>query len=165
MVKAASDFLAILRILSNHEVKFIIVGGVGAVLQGAPITTFDLDLVHSRDPTNVGRLIDALKDLEAYYRTHPHLRRAPDKTHLASPGHQLLMTRHGPLDILGAIGTGRSYEELSHHTIELEVSPELRIRVLDLATIIQIKEELGGEKDLAVLPVLRRTLESLKKPS
>jgi hypothetical protein len=31
--------------------------------------------------------------------------------------------------------------------------------VLDLETLIAVKEEVGGEKDRAVLPVLRRTLE------
>jgi hypothetical protein len=32
------------RVLVAHEVEFIVVGGVAAVLQGAPITTQDLDL-------------------------------------------------------------------------------------------------------------------------
>jgi hypothetical protein len=33
------------------------------------------------------------------------------------------------------------------------------VRVLDLETLIAVKEEVGGEKDIAMLPVLRRTLE------
>ena len=37
------DFLALLRTMVEHGVDFIIVGGVSAVLHGAPITTFDLD--------------------------------------------------------------------------------------------------------------------------
>jgi len=41
-------------------VDFIIVGGVSAVLQGAPVTTFDLDLVHSREAENITRLLSAL---------------------------------------------------------------------------------------------------------
>jgi hypothetical protein len=46
---------------------------------------------------------------------------------------------------------------------DLDVSPCVRIRVLDLATIIALKEELGGEKDRAVLPVLRQTLEERRR--
>jgi hypothetical protein len=38
------DFLEILKVLSRHKVDFIIVGGVCAVLHGAPVSTFDLDL-------------------------------------------------------------------------------------------------------------------------
>jgi len=163
MTKPAPDFLAILQTLAKHEVEFIIVGGVGAVLQGAPIATFDLDLVHSRNPVNIHRLIGALRELEAGHRTHSEIRRQPDETHLSSPGHQLLMTRYGPLDLLGAIGAGRGYEALLPNTVELEVSPGVRVRALELAAIIRSKEEVGSEKDLAVLPVLRQTLESMRR--
>jgi hypothetical protein len=49
-------------------VDFIVVGGVGAVLQGAPISTFDLDRVHPRTRKNVDRLMVALELLDARYR-------------------------------------------------------------------------------------------------
>jgi hypothetical protein len=39
----------------------------------------------------------------------------------------------------------------------------MRIRVLDLETLIAVKESVGGEKDRAVLPILRRTLEEKRK--
>ncbi len=56
------------------------------------------------------------------------------------------------------IGAGRGYEKLLAQTVEMKVGDELRIRVLDLETLIQIKEEIAGEKDAAVLPILRQTL-------
>jgi hypothetical protein len=40
-----------------------------------------------------------------------------------------------------------------------------QIRVLDLETLIAIKEELNSEKDRAVLPILRRTLAEKKNHS
>ena len=39
----------------------------------------------------------------------------------------------------------------------------LRLRVLSLETVIESKEATGGDKDKAMLPVLRRTLEEKKK--
>jgi hypothetical protein len=156
--KTKTDFLEVLRVLIAHEIKFIVVGGVSAVLQGAPVTTFDLDLVHSRDSENVERLLRALDSLEAIYRTQPDRRLKPSAAHLSSPGHQLLLTRFGPLDLLGMIGAGHGYEELLGRTVEMKVDDELRIRVLDLKTLIQTKEEVAGEKDAAVLPILRQTL-------
>jgi len=51
------DFLDILRTLAAHQVEFIVLGGVGAVLQGAPISTFDLEIVHNRSAENVVRLL------------------------------------------------------------------------------------------------------------
>jgi predicted nucleotidyltransferase len=69
------------------------------------------------------------------------------------------MTRLGPVDLLGTIGKGRSYQDLLPHAAETELGKGLRVRVLDLETLIAVKEEVGGEKDIAMLPVLRRTLE------
>jgi len=153
------DYLAILRTLTEHEVEFIIVGGVCAVLHGAPIATFDLDVVHSRDPENVRHLLTALESLDACARGQGARKIAPNESHLASPGHQLLMTRFGPLDLLGAVGSGQMYEDLVPSTIELPVGGRLKVRVLDLETLIRLKEEAGRDKDRAVLPILRRTLE------
>lgn len=157
------DFDSLLRTLVKHSVEFIIVGGVGAALRRAPVTTFDLDIVHRIEPANITRLLDALKELDAYYRARPERRLRPNESHLSSPGHQLLMTRFGPLDVLGAIGKGRRYEQLLPHATELETGPGLRVRVLDLATLIAVKEETGQEKDLAVLPILRRVLEESRR--
>jgi hypothetical protein len=50
------DYEAILRVLAEHRADFIVIGGVSAVLQGTPITTFDLDVVHSRAPENLDLL-------------------------------------------------------------------------------------------------------------
>lgn len=59
MQHAASDYQGILKVLTKHEVDFIVVGGVSAVLQGAPINTFDVDVVHSRKAANVRKLLSA----------------------------------------------------------------------------------------------------------
>jgi predicted nucleotidyltransferase len=156
--KTKTDFLEVLRVLIKHEVDFIVVGGVSAVLQGAPVNTFDLDLVHSRDSENIVRLLRALDSLDAIYRAQPDRRIKTSAAHLSSLGHQLLLTRFGPLDLLGTIGSGRGYEELLAHAVEMKLDDNLRIRVLDLETLIQTKEEIAGEKDNAVLPILRQTL-------
>lgn len=144
---------------------FIVVGGVCAVLHGAPLTTFDLDVVHSREPANLRRLLAALEELEARYRMPGRRRLRLAGSHLASAGHQLLMTRYGPLDLSGAIGAGRDYGALLPRTVLLRIGPRLRVRLLDLEALIEIKEETGAAKDKAVLPLLRRTLEERRKRS
>ena len=151
-----ADFRQILRTLTEHHVKYIVVGGVSAVLQGVPFSTFDLDVVHSRDPQNVKRLRQVLDSLESHYRTNPERRAKPNASHLSSAGHQLLMTRFGPLDILGMIGQGHEYQELETHSVKLDIGGGLKVAVLDLKTLIRVKEETGGEKDRATLPLLRR---------
>ena len=151
------DFLHILETLCEHEVEFIIVGGVCAVLHGAPVTTFDLDLVHGRGPENLERLVAALRKLGAYYRGHGNKRLSPRASDLKSDGHHLLMTQAGPLDLLGVVGDGETFESLLPKTVEMSAGEELQVQVLELATLIELKEYAGREKDLAVLPVLRAT--------
>jgi hypothetical protein len=163
-MKAPSpDFLELLKTMVRHKVDFIIVGGVSAVLHGVPVTTFDLDLVHSRAPDNIERLLTALKSLGAYYRGVGERHIEPDKTHLSSPGHQLLMTSLGPLDLLGTVGKeGNDYTYLLDHTKKMQISG-MTLYVLNLETHIQIKEGLGREKDKATIPILKRTLEEKSK--
>lgn len=155
--------LEILQVLLKHRVDFILVGGVAAVLHGAPVDTFDVDVVHSTDPANVERLLSALEELDAIYRVQPERRLRPTASHLSSPGHQLTLTRFGPLDFLGTIGSHRRYEDLLPNTSAMELAPDVEVRVLNLDTLIAVKEEVGGVKDLAVLPLLRRTLKSIQK--
>ena len=157
MTSPTPDFFSILETLSKYRVDFIIVGGVCGVLHGAPVSTFDLDIVHSRTQENLTRLLPALKELDAYYRGRQDQRLKPNQDHLSSPGHQLLMTRFGPLDLLGTIGARQGYPDLLEHSDEIEIG-KMRLRVLSLEKLIEVKEELGSEKDKATLPVLRQTL-------
>lgn len=157
MASPTPDFYSLLETLSKYQVDFIIVGGVCGVLHGAPVTTFDLDIVHSRTQENLVRLLSALRELDAYFRGRQDQRLKPKQDHLSSPGHQLLMTRFGPLDLLGTIGTGWSYEDLLEHSDEIKIG-KMRLRVLSLEKLIEVKEELGSEKDKAILPILRQTL-------
>jgi hypothetical protein len=101
--------------------------------------------------------------LDAVFRMRPEQRLRPNASHLASAGRLNLITRYGPLDLLGTIGSDLGYQELVPHSAELNIGEGLRIRVLDLETLIAIKDELAGEKDRAVLPILRRTLEEKRK--
>jgi hypothetical protein len=157
MAESGTDFEKLLKILVDHDVEFIVVGGVAAVLQGVPIMTLDLDIVHRRDPGNIGRLLSALEHLGAYYRNRPEQRLSPKRSHLESEGHQLLLTDCGALDLLGSIGEGRSYEDLLTFTRNLELG-DLCIRILSLNALIEVKEEVGLSKDRAVIEILRETL-------
>jgi len=157
-------FAEILRLLVTNEVEFIVVGMTAGILQGAPVTTIDLDVVHRRSPENVARLLRVLAGLDAVYRHDPRNLR-PQESHLGGPGHQLLTTTHGDLDCLEAIGEGIGYEELLEQTVSMSLSGGMTVRVLSLPALIETKQWTGRPKDLAVLPVLRATLDELKRRS
>ncbi len=50
----------------------------------------------------------------------------PTADHLAGPGHLNLMTRYGPLDVLGTIGRGLSFEDLLPHSSQMDVGSGVR---------------------------------------
>lgn len=162
MKTTTPKFRDALEVFCRHRVDFIIVGGVAAVLNGAPLSTFDLDLVHSRTPENLDRLMGALVTLDAHYRDQTNRKLPPARDLLAGDGHNLMATKLGPVDLLGTIGKGRTFERLLPETIEQTLA-EFPIRVLSLAALIQIKEETARDKDRAVLALLRRTLEEKRK--
>lgn len=108
-------------------------------------------------------MLPVLEGLDAILRMQPERRLKPNASHLASAGHLNPITRYGPLDLLGTIGRDLGYQDLVPRSVELDIGEGLRIRVLDLETLIAIKEELAGEEDRAVLPILRRTLEEKRK--
>jgi hypothetical protein len=153
----ATDTLALLRVLHRHRVKHIVVGMTAAVLQGAPAVTLDLDVVYALDPENVDRLLDALTELDATFR-HDDRRISPNRSHLESAGHKLLTTVFGDLDLLGTIDDGAGHDALLPDSLELGLA-DRPVRVLRLRRLIEIKERAGRPKDLAVLPLLRSTLE------
>ena len=157
------NFVEPLRALSRHGVDFILVGGLAAAAQGAPIVTFDVDVVYSTEPSNLSRLKAALDDLDGHYRAQPERRLRPQLDHLAAGGYNLLMPSAGPLDLLGSIGNSRDYRELLPHAVTMDVGQGTIVQVLDLETVIAVKEEAAGDKDRAALPILRRTLEESRR--
>ncbi len=46
----------------NHEVKYLVIGGIAAVLHGVPRATFDLDILIEASPQNAQNVLEALLD-------------------------------------------------------------------------------------------------------
>ncbi len=46
--------------LSRHDVRYVVIGGIAAVLHGVPRATFDLDILIDPTPDNARRLLAAL---------------------------------------------------------------------------------------------------------
>jgi len=148
-----ADLEALLRSLAEAGVDFIVIGGTAAVLHGAPTTTLDLDIVHSLDTANLDRLERLLAELGAIARDPGGRRLPPERSHLEAGGQLRLLTRLGPLDLLGRLADGRGYDQLADHTVLLE-DVDLRVRVLDLETLIEVKRHVGRARDRLHLSLL-----------
>jgi hypothetical protein len=158
-----TESFEILTVLARHQVDFIVVGMTAAVLQGAPVHTFDLDIIYSLTDENVQRLLAALNELSAEFRADITGRRLrPNASHLMSTGHKLLTTKFGQLDVLATIETDTRYEDLIGDTVRLDLDGVVT-QVLGLERLISAKEKAGRPKDHAALPVLRATLDLVRK--
>lgn len=157
-----TDLPALLAKLCDAGVEFIVVGGAACVIQGAPITTNDLDIVHRRTPENIERFLDVLLQLDATMRydfANRGLR--PTAELLGGKGHLNLSTSLGPIDPLCELD-GLGFEELLSNTQSVTDEGRL-LRVLDLPTLITVKTKAGRPKDRVVLPILIATLEERDK--
>lgn len=152
------SFREILEVLNHHEVEYIVVGGVAAVIHGAPTTTFDLDALVRVNQANAERLTRALAQLQARFREHRQTIR-PTTEDILAGGHLLLITKAGPLDVLGFIGDRQRYEDLldASSEVAMNLGP---IRVLNLETLIAEKKRMGRAKDLAAIELLEEVLKN-----
>jgi hypothetical protein len=52
----------VFRSLQRYDVRYVVIGGIAAILHGVPRATFDLDILIEATPDNARCLLDALLD-------------------------------------------------------------------------------------------------------
>jgi tRNA nucleotidyltransferase/poly(A) polymerase len=52
----------VFKSFQQHDVRYVVIGGIAVVLYGVPRATFDLDILIEATPENAQRLLDALID-------------------------------------------------------------------------------------------------------
>ena len=159
MVAADRVFEAgeILRVLSAHEVDFVVIGGIAVQAHGYIRGTRDVDIIVRPTMLNLSRLSEALVEVEAELRRSAAL-------NLADP-HQLrrapfvrLTTKLGPLDVVNiehAPGAPRSYDALRNGALRIEFRGS-EVAVAGLSDLVRMKRAAGRDHDLADIEALTR---------
>lgn len=155
MTQADTD--AILKVLVDHGVDFVVIGASAAILQGAPIAaTLDLDVSAAASERNRKRLADALRELDARLRVPDVDEGVParlDARMLAAVSVVTMVTRHGPFDLIFAPAGAPSYAELKKRAVEVRPF-DVAFKVASIEDLIAMKRAAGREKDAAHLIVL-----------
>jgi predicted nucleotidyltransferase len=158
-----TDFLALIRLLVNSKIEFIIVGGAAATAHGSARLTEDLDVVYRRNSDNMTRLVNALVSHKPYLRGAP-----PDlpfqweeKTVLEGLNFTLT-TSLGSLDLLGEITGGGRYEDLVPYCVKLHIFG-VECLCLGLERLIHVKRASGRPKDFETIAELEAILEERKR--
>ena len=55
---------AVFESLHRHDVKYVVIGGIAAIIHGVPRATFDLDILIEPTCDNAKRLLSALRDAD-----------------------------------------------------------------------------------------------------
>jgi len=147
--------------LDRHGVRYVLIGGLAAILHGAAHVTTDVDIAPEEAVRNLERLSTALRELNARIRVAGEEGGIPfghDAESLRRVRIWNLVTDRGNLDITFVPSGTQGYEDLRRDAVPMRVRG-IDVPVASLADVIRSKEAAGRERDRAVLPSLRRLLE------
>ena len=148
------DPLGALRVLTEHEVEFVVIGGVAAAAHGSPSVTIDLDVCYSRDLENLVRLADALKSINARLReVSEDVPFILDSRTLEAGGIFTFTTDLGDLDCIGTPSGTRGYKDLAAGATQVDFDG-LRVAVASVEDLIRMKRASARPKDLVEMEIL-----------
>lgn len=152
--------VALLGVLVERKVDFILIGGLAATIHGSPYATVDVDIVPRRERSNLEHLSDALSAVGArvYVSAQETLRFEHDGASMSDAAVWNLATIFGGLDITYVPAGTSGYADLAERAQKIDIGGVI-VRVAALEDIIRSKEAANREKDRVVLPALRRLLE------
>jgi len=162
---AALDPQCLFATLAEHEVDYVLIGGLAAVLHGSTAMTNDADILPDPATDNLERLGHALRSLDARLRVdgdpdgvafdpHPSL--------IASMAMLNMTTRCGDLDLTFTPSGLDGYDGVNERSVTFEVAG-LQLKVASLADIIRSKQAADRPKDHATLPILLALQEEIAK--
>ncbi len=140
--------------LNKIGLEAVLIGNAAAALQGAPVTTLDFDFMFRSSSRNIVKLKQLAKHLNGvilkpFYPISQLYRIVADDEALQ-------------LDFMPTIHGIKSFESLRARAQPMKFG-SATILVADLADIILSKKALKRDRDLAVLPILEKTINEKNK--
>jgi hypothetical protein len=151
------DPVRICTILHEEEVEFIVLDGFAAVIRGSSLPTRDINVIPSRDRTNLDRLGRALTRMNAKIRiSGDPVPTKIDGGFLANMPNMLnLVTDFGEMDLtFSSAGSARDFEGWKKGATLEVIDDGLTVLVASLDDIIDSKQAAKRPKDQMALPYL-----------
>ena len=158
---------SIVRTLNDHQVKYLIVGGLAVVAHGYVRFTADIDLVLGMEKQNLADAVAALKalnyrprapvDFEQFIESQSRKQWVEQKGmtvfSLFSPDHPVT-----EIDLF--VDPPLVFAEAYAKALQLEVSPGISATFCSFEDLINLKSQAGRPQDLEDIKQLRKIQES-----
>lgn len=153
----------LLQILLDHDIEFIIVGGMAAVLHGCSQVTHDLDICAPLTPEQITRLRDILKELNPRHRMTPQKLSFQDHPeNLSNIKNLYLQTDLGVLDMISSVSGVGDFKRIESKAISAPLFNKT-CRIISIEDLISAKQYMGRPKDLATIQELNVIKSSFHK--
>jgi hypothetical protein len=153
-----------LRVLQEHDVRFVVIGGLAGRLWGSPTMTNDVDIFYDRDRPNLEHLAAALTELGARLRGVDQ--DAPfilDAETLGAGSNFTFTTDAGPLDVLGWPAGAGDFGSVSSNAVPFDLGDGVVVPVADLDDLIRMKEAAGRPKDRVEVEILGAVRDEIRR--
>ncbi len=149
-MNAAPILTRVARVLRETGLEAVMIGNAAAALQGAPVTTVDVDFLFRKTPANLRKLKKVARAFDAtilrpYYPVSDLFRVAAEDLALQ-------------IDFMATVHGLRSYNRVKSRAISVDVGGETFL-VASLPDIIASKRAADRPRDRSVLDALTTTLE------
>ncbi len=159
------DAETIFRALLEHDVDFVVVGGLAVAAHGFPRATKDVDIAPAPQAENRRRLHRALQGLDAepvelgdFRAAELPVQFSPEA--LDAGGNWALRTMAGRVDLMQWLPGAPEYAELRARALAVDVPRVGRIQVAGYDDLVRMKRTAGRPQDERDLDELRRVRES-----
>ncbi len=158
---------AIVRALTDRQVKYLIAGGLAVVAHGYVRFTADIDLLLAMDRQNLGRAVSALKPLNYRPRAPVAFEQFTDPDHRRQWIEQkgvtvfsLFSPDHPVTEIDLFIDSPLDFTKAYSRAVRLEVAPGIVACFCSLDDLILLKSRAGRPRDLDDIEQLRKLREN-----
>lgn len=159
-MNASLDVDALLRVLRNHEVEFVVIGGLAVAAHGYVRATKDLDIAPRPQPENRRRLFAALESVQAeplelaeFAPAELPVEFTPEA--LDGGGNWALRTTVGRIDVMQWVAAAEDYDRLCDNALAVELPDVGRVLFAGFDDLVAMKQAAGRPEDRVDLERLR----------
>lgn len=152
-------FEEIIRALTHADIRFVVIGGVAATVQGSARFTNDIDICYDTAAENVDRLVTLLRSWNAYLRgVEPGLPFVLDARAFRTTPLMTLTTDVGDIDVLDLVPGVGDYRAVVAASERVTIG-DVEFQSLGLEALIASKRAVRRPKDLEQLIELEALLD------